>query len=144
MSSVEVITGARLHFGLICAEPGSNWHYGGIGLMIDSPGWKIRVSRREDSSADLVTGSDEFRHRINRLMVSWRENISPVASVQVEAVRESTFHTGLGCGTQLTLAAAAGLLVLSGRGRPWVRAGHYHNNVLYGHSCQKRRKKRAE
>ncbi|MGV2340606.1 MAG UNVERIFIED_CONTAM: hypothetical protein LVR18_43685 [Planctomycetaceae bacterium] len=41
MTRVAARTGARLHFGLILGSPASGWEFGGAGLMVAQPGWKI-------------------------------------------------------------------------------------------------------
>lgn len=117
MTSVEVTTGSRLHFGLLCGAPDSGWHYGGIGMMIDAPGWKIQVSLC-DHSSDQFDVSDFVRDRLQSLLQSFRSRHGQLPPVSIVARQEARMHSGLGSGTQLTLAAGTALLLLSGRGRP--------------------------
>ncbi len=44
IQQVEVQTGSRMHFGLICGTQQTGWMFGGVGLMVQQPGWHIRVS----------------------------------------------------------------------------------------------------
>ena len=41
---VEIQTGSRMHFGLICGTQQTGWMFGGVGLMVQQPGWHIRIS----------------------------------------------------------------------------------------------------
>lgn len=50
---VTVSTGSRLHFGLLTHRPKSGREFGGVGVMIDSPGWTITVSVATDYSDDI-------------------------------------------------------------------------------------------
>ena len=121
MTSVEVTTGSRLHFGLICAPPTSAWHYGGIGLMIDAPAWKLRISL-SSSASDVFETSPSVRERIQKLLPSFR-TLHALPAVKVESLSETPFHAGLGSGTQLTLAAGTAFLLLAGHPRPASIAG---------------------
>ena len=117
MTSVEVTTGSRLHFGLLCGAPDSGWHYGGIGLMIDQPAWHLRVSLA-DNPDDRVDASPPVQQRLKKLLVDFRRAHRDLPQVRIATISEVGFHSGLGSGTQLTLAAGTALLLLSGRKRP--------------------------
>ena len=117
MTWVEVTTGSRLHFGLLCGPPSSNWHYGGIGMMIDAPSWKLRASFC-DSSDDEIVASPATVQRLTGLLTHFRETVAKVPVVRIDALSETSFHSGLGSGTQLTLAAGTALLLLTGKPRP--------------------------
>ena len=43
---LEVRTGCRLHFGLMELADGRPLRFGGLGLMLDQPGWHLRFSER--------------------------------------------------------------------------------------------------
>ena len=118
MTGVEVTTGARLHFGLMCGAPDSGWHYGGIGMMIDTPAWHVRLAGAANAPADRISASPAVQQRIAGLLSRFRRHEADVGPVQCAVPGETDFHAGLGSGTQLTLAVATGLKVLAGQGRP--------------------------
>ena len=117
MNRVEVVTGSRLHFGLLCGPPDMTWHFGGIGLMIDSPSWHVSVSSVAERT-DIIHGSGAAVSRINRIVSRFRSLHDLPSSLEIELKSEAPFHNGLGAGTQLTLAVATALHVLSGQSRP--------------------------
>ncbi|MEQ9409021.1 MAG: hypothetical protein RIK87_14895 [Fuerstiella sp.] len=117
MTGVTVATGSRLHFGLLCGAPDSGWHYGGVGLMVDAPAWRLEVSLAASGTDEFMT-SAAVRERLTVLLSKFRSTFSELPPVRFAATSETAFHTGLGSGTQLTLAAGTALLLLSGHPRP--------------------------
>ncbi|MEZ6132059.1 MAG: hypothetical protein R3C59_25640 [Planctomycetaceae bacterium] len=118
MSQVNITTGSRLHFGLLCGAPDSGWHYGGIGLMLDQPAWQLSVSRNCAGKADDLRTSTVVAERLRRLLADYRHQTADRTAVTIVTSQEVDFHTGLGSGTQLTLAVAAALLILNGQSLP--------------------------
>lgn len=114
---MTVRTGARLHFGLLCTAPGTPWHYGGIGVMIDQPGWEIRCRRITSQHADVVTGAAAATRRVLRILQQFRAEVE-LPRVKLVLDHLCPFHAGLGSGTQLTLAVAMGLHLAMGQPRP--------------------------
>ncbi len=115
MNDVEVLTGARLHFGLICGGPQSSQRFGGIGLMIRSPGWRLSAEISDDfqcsaESADVV-------RRVSALLPHVCQ-LSKLSGMHVRVHDAIPLHYGLGSGTQLTLAVASAALILAGLPRP--------------------------
>ena len=116
----SVRTGSRLHLGLLTLPPTTaERQFGGVGLMIDSPG----VAVRAESSPDWVV---EGPHRervaeiIRSLEAALRERelglaLEPRRVVVDHAPPE---HVGLGTGTQLALAVARLLTRSWGRNDP--------------------------
>lgn len=107
-------TGARLHFGPLAVRAAAGRTFGGVGLMVDSPGWEVVVERSE---RDDVRG--EPAQRIAELVARYRDASQlsvPPCRVRVE--RASPQHAGLGSGTQLALAIGRGLSLLAGEGTP--------------------------
>jgi beta-ribofuranosylaminobenzene 5'-phosphate synthase len=114
---VTVSTGARLHFGLLTHRPTSGREFGGLGVMVNSPGWTIAVSTidaAEDSEPDRLTVADsatlacpETESRIaavvDRIRRQKHLNVPPLDVSVLEAIPS---HRGLGSGTQLALATA--------------------------------------
>jgi beta-ribofuranosylaminobenzene 5'-phosphate synthase len=113
----RVTTGSRLHFGLLRPPPtGGDRGFGGCGLMVDEPGVSVVVE-------PAATWSAEGPAAERALVVARRVTDQP-HRVVVEACPPE--HTGLGVGTQLSLAIAralrpaasvADLARLTGRGR---------------------------
>jgi beta-RFAP synthase len=119
---VTVSTGSRLHFGLLTHRPKSGREFGGIGVMIDSPGWTVAVSARDsltDTMTDRITVSDsaasacpETEDRVASFAERFRQaQESSVPSLDITVSQAIPSHRGLGSGTQLALAVAHGINV---------------------------------
>jgi beta-ribofuranosylaminobenzene 5'-phosphate synthase len=105
-ASVQVTTGARLHFGLLdtCAP------FGGVGVMIDEPVTCVEVC----SSARFHPGQvqpERLTAIAGRLAKQYlgaqNDEALPPCTIGVESSAPS--HSGLGSGTQLALATATAL-----------------------------------
>jgi len=116
MNSVSLITGARLHFGLLVQGPPSQWTYGGLGMMIDQPGFALRV---RFSETNVFHATPPTAARLEQMTARC---LPPGAKVPVEITLTSEIpaHAGLGSGTQLGLALAAALSRLHGEPPPPV------------------------
>ncbi len=145
--TIVISTGARLHFGFL-AHCRSIWEqhgksvfldidprmrerrsFGGAGLMIDSPGFVLAVSRAAEDQFVAGTSSDEplaaAVERVADFVARYRRTAKKPAAIpacRFEMRRAVSSHLGLGSGTQLGMAAAAALAELSGDGRPAVDA----------------------
>ncbi|MFM7039527.1 MAG: hypothetical protein ACKO2L_17585 [Planctomycetaceae bacterium] len=110
MTRVVARTGARLHFGLILGSPASGWEFGGAGLMVAQPGWKI--SAQFNPEDQICGGSADTVSRLTRLLQRLR-SLHHLPPLQITVEAEIPPHAGLGSGTQLALAltAAVGWLV---------------------------------
>ena len=112
MSAITVQTGARLHFGLLAVQAARGRNFGGVGLMVQSPGCElsVEVADQDECSAEpemlarLTAWRDEYRRRC------------PVAhrppTCRIHLTRAMPSHSGLGSGTQTALALAAALAQL--------------------------------
>lgn len=118
MTEVSVTAGSRLHFGLLCAQPDRPWHYGGIGLMLQQPVWQLHVRAGRDVISDRFLASAAVAKRGTALLAEFREQHPQLPPVLVQTHGEVPFHTGLGAGTQLSLALGTALLLLAGQPRP--------------------------
>jgi beta-RFAP synthase len=130
MTRIMAATGARLHFGLILSHPGAGWDFGGIGLMVEKPGWKLVVQQASRSAAGLsgtsdqiIGGTQETQRRLELLMERLRSQSLEIPPLEIRVQRQIPPHAGLGSGTQLALAltAAAGWLA-TGRLPPAAEA----------------------
>ncbi len=134
--TVDVITGARLHFGLLCGTAETGWQFGGVGLMVNNPGWHIRLrSNPSDSSAvplqaasrqakalpattvpesipaDAVT-RDEVAQKVQEILSHLQPHLkAPVDSKAIQILQTCPAHAGFGAGTQLALAIASAIKV---------------------------------
>jgi beta-ribofuranosylaminobenzene 5'-phosphate synthase len=115
MSVVEVVTGARLHFGLICGEPLSANRFGGIGLMLRQPCWRVSAERSETLSCSAT--SIDVRQRIEQTLPAISRNTG-LSGLRIAVDEELSFHRGLGAGTQLLLAVATAAGIVAGQPRP--------------------------
>jgi len=113
-----VITGSRLHFGLLRPPPvGGRRGFGGCGLMVEAPAVSVAVEPAADWSAAGPAADRALA--VARRVAAGRPHRIVVESCPPE-------HVGLGAGTQLSLAVAravaeadvptADLARLTGRG----------------------------
>ncbi len=109
-----VRTGARLHFGLLAVKPLQGRKFGGVGVMLDQPGFDLRFCW---APSDRVNGGTiGTAQRIHEFLARVRTTLLPgLDLVEIEISREIPLHEGLGSGTQLGLAVAAGLQFLAKR-----------------------------
>ncbi len=105
MMNVEVFTGSRLHFGLICGTLQTGWRFGGVGVMLRKPSWRITMNTAR-TTLDQISASSEATDRVAEFLQKIRMTL-PLPAVDVSVKSEVPFHTGLGGGTQLGLAIAA-------------------------------------
>ena len=102
---VEVRTPARLHFGLTSLG-GEGRQFGGLGVMIEAGGVSLRVVRAANFRA---TGPLCQRAELFARSFAARQKLNSLPACHMDVVTSSPEHIGLGVGTQLGLAVAAGL-----------------------------------
>ncbi len=115
---ITIETGARLHFGLLAVNPRQGRRFGGVGVMVDAPGFRLRFRRTD---ADHVVGATEpVQARVTHFLKLIRLQLAvrqpefgrlPACEVQIE--QQIPAHGGLGSGTQLGLATALGVCSLA-------------------------------
>ncbi len=112
--TITVQTGARLHFGLLAVQAANGRNFGGVGLMVDSPGCLVSV---EAAERDECLAEPEIASRLT----SWRDEYRKRCPVEhrphacrIQLSQTIPSHAGLGSGTQTSLALAAALARLSG------------------------------
>jgi predicted sugar kinase len=101
---VEVRTPARLHLGLMSFGVPTARAFGGIGVMIDRPGVHVRVSK----SLRLEARGPEAERALafaRTCVEAW--GLREAYAVEVRMAPRG--HVGLGSGTQIGLAVAAGI-----------------------------------
>jgi beta-RFAP synthase len=84
--------------------------YGGVGVMIDGPGVHLRMTRRPTATESRFTAIGPLADRVaafaRSCVEAWRLDD---ASGTIEVLHVPDSHAGLGSGTQLGLAVAAGM-----------------------------------
>lgn len=109
----EVVTGSRLHFGLINpAAAGSGERlFGGAGMMVDRPGFRLRAVPAGEWSAEgpLAGRALSFARR-------FVEGVGDVGPQRLVVEAAPPEHAGLGVGTQLGMAVARALASVAGCG----------------------------
>jgi len=95
-----VRTGARLHFGQLDLNGSLGRIYGGIGLAIDEPYLEIIVEKSEELS---LISSDKDNKRVEKIARKYLE-FYELPGVKIKVIQALPSHSGLGSGTQLSLA----------------------------------------
>jgi len=104
-SGVEVRTPARLHLGMLSFGNPALRSFGGVGVMVDRPGVQVRMTRAKRFEAKGPLGERALQFA-QQCVQSWGLTDAACAINVVSAPRS---HVGLGSGTQLALAVAAGM-----------------------------------
>ncbi|MDX1926829.1 MAG: hypothetical protein SFV81_09935 [Pirellulaceae bacterium] len=113
---LEVVTGSRLHFGLLELAAGQPLRFGGLGLMLEEPGWVLRFSENTNTggaSPANHTISTDISERIERVRANLSQQFGRELHVRIDVLQALPMHTGLGAGTQLATAVAFGLSLLT-------------------------------
>ncbi len=105
MNATRIESGSRLHFGLLGWGPELSRQFGGVGLMIEKPGLVIIAQNASDWQA-----RGPLAHRCLQIALDVSEKLQAcgtvVAPLAFEIEQIPGEHTGLGVGTQLSLAVA--------------------------------------
>jgi beta-RFAP synthase len=138
-----------LHFGLLSNQPQSGRLFGGVGAMIDSPGFTVAAEPAERTSVAVTSDKishaerDEIERRATQIASHKPTECIPWASggIHIEIRRFIPPHIGLGAGTQLALAVAKALAALAGDNADAVelakRAGRGARSALGIHGFQR-------
>jgi beta-RFAP synthase len=103
---IHVSAASRLHFGMFSFGHANQRQFGGVGVMVNRP--KVELSVAEGTTL-RISGplAERVTSVIGRLVREWEFSSPPACTVHVKCAPPP--HTGLGVGTQLDLAVAAGL-----------------------------------
>ena len=108
-AAVRVTTPSRLHFGMLSFGQSGVRQFGGVGLMIAEPRIRLQITAadRIEAVGPLADRAVQFARRVS-------ENLGLTHSTgcRIELDSAPREHVGLGTGTQLGLAIAAGLRAL--------------------------------
>ncbi len=113
---VSVTTGSRLHWGLLSLAPATGREFGGIGLMVDEPSLMLSA-RLSSTGQDTIICSEGCYSKVAAAIDAARRSLAgPLRErfFSVELHSEIPLHCGFGSGTQLSLAVAKAISVLSG------------------------------
>ncbi len=106
---VEVVASARLHMGFFDLNGGLGRRFGSLGLSVDRPRTVVTIARAE---RDRVEGCEA--ERATRVLAAMTAALGLPGGHEVIVQAAIPAHSGLGSGTQLALAVAAGLRRLHG------------------------------
>ena len=115
--SVTVTSPSRLHFTLIDLNGELGRVDAGIGVALNEPSLKIKVSPLDSESASKAEEESENPVEVLPILKRIRERIEPElkCSYKVEILRALPHHVGLGSRTQLSLSVAKAISVLEHR-----------------------------
>jgi beta-RFAP synthase len=108
--TVLVTAPSRLHFGLWAFASVEGRQFGGVGAMIERPGLTLTITADATLSATgrLSMRAVHFAHQ-------WAEfHQRPAPAARIRLIESPPEHAGLGTGTVLGLAVAAGLSAFAG------------------------------
>jgi beta-ribofuranosylaminobenzene 5'-phosphate synthase len=102
----EVVTPGRLHFGMLSFGQPFGRSFGGLGAMIAGCGVRVRMRRASQYSAVSHVGERAIGVA-RRCAAAW--GLDEHSCCAIETLEIPRQHIGLGTGTQLELAVAAGM-----------------------------------
>jgi beta-ribofuranosylaminobenzene 5'-phosphate synthase len=102
---LHVYAPCRLHFGMFSFGHADRPQFGGVGMMVSPPAIELTIRQ---AAQFAVRGSlaERAEHFVNSLLRQWQLSAHPACEITVDSPPD---HVGLGIGTQLGLAIAAGL-----------------------------------
>ena len=102
---IEVRTPARLHLGMLSFGVPGTRSYGGVGVMVDRPGvqLRLRLANRLEGRGPQAERAVKFARAC---IETWGMG---QVGCSLEVLAAPPSHAGLGSGTQLGLAVAAGI-----------------------------------
>lgn len=117
MTFLEIRTPSRLHFGLFGWGSDAPRQFGGLGLMVESPGLTI-VAKRAERFEAAGPHTDRILQILNDVSARLEAEGLDVPRIRVECRSAPREHAGLGVGTQLSMAVARAMLEFAGGSQP--------------------------
>jgi beta-RFAP synthase len=108
--AVEITAPARLHLGFLDLDGSIGRRFGSIGLTLDGIATRLTVARGRTGK---TAGAEH--DRAHRVLASLADRLDVAGDLRVTLHDTIPEHVGLGSGTQLGLAIAAGLARLTNR-----------------------------
>ena len=117
MTEVSITTGARLHFGPLSVNAPAGGRFGGVGVMISSPGFAMTI---RPSATDTVSGDPEVADRVSEFLRRIRQSTSQRNQIpcEISIAKSIPSHCGFGSGTQLALAVARAVSIMEQESEP--------------------------
>jgi beta-ribofuranosylaminobenzene 5'-phosphate synthase len=110
---IEVVAPSRLHFGMFSfGQPGVR-QFGGMGVMVNQPGLRLRLTPAERFEA---CGPSSARARGVVERIARLRKLDRLPACRIEILSAPPQHVGLGTGTQLALAVTAAINAFQGGG----------------------------
>lgn len=125
-AAVEVRTPARLHIGMLSFGMPGVRSFGGVGMMTDRPGVRLRMERANRLEARGPHAERALKFA-RACIQAW--GLGEVGC-SMEVATAPAAHVGLGSGTQLGLAVAAGMRHLYRRSGDAVESGPTESEPL--------------
>lgn len=109
IQTIQVRAPSRLHFGMLSLGDPCQRQYGGVGVMIDSPGLIL-----ETTPCSHLRVYGPHARRIREFACQWARyrKLGSTPKCRFELVSAPRQHIGLGTGTQLALSVATSLNAL--------------------------------
>lgn len=104
--TINVVSSARLHFGLWAWGADYERQFGGVGMMLCEPQLRVRICAADEFST-IGPAADRVQRAATHCVRKWQLSRLPACSIEV--LELPTPHVGFGVGTQLALAVARGL-----------------------------------
>lgn len=115
LEQTVVTTGSRLHFGFFAHGRPSGRQFGGVGVMINRPGFVLRATPAIEDELECGIWHDRVATLLPRLRSgASQESRRYTGPLRIEILEAPPAHAGLGSGTQLALAVAKACSVLVG------------------------------
>lgn len=105
MTTLRLTAPSRLHFGLLAGGPAAPRRFGGLGLMVESPGLEIEATPSPSWTAEGPLADRALRVAGSVVSALSRGAARP-SPLHFAMRRVPPEHVGLGTGTQLSLAIA--------------------------------------
>lgn len=108
---IEVAAPSRLHFGMFSFGRSDTRQFGGVGMMVNQPGLRLRLTPadRFEAVGPLSQRAGRVAQRITRAL-----ELGEPPACRIEILSAPPEHVGLGTGTQLSLAVSAALHAFRG------------------------------
>ncbi len=112
---VKITAPCRLHFGLLRFSQTTGPSYGGLGMMLNQPATIVEMQK-----AETWQGTGPNAERALAFAQQAAQHWSGLLPHAIEVQKTPPAHAGLGSGTQLALAVARGVSLLSDMKSPGV------------------------
>ena len=108
---VTVTTTARLHMGFVDLNGSQGRLFGSLGVSLNTPKTQVIVEKSHTSNIN-AKNSESVSKIINSIQTYLKTSLEQDIDFSVKVVERIPEHAGLGSGTQLALAIAAGVNAL--------------------------------